>query len=266
MNTKPLKTLSIPLLLALLFTGCAEPNEATRVELPVRVDASAVTSVTTDLGYDVELNEVRVALNNLVFSIAGEAHTASLWQRLGDTVIPNAHAHPGHYQGGEVTGEMPGDFVFDWLADDQKKLGDATLLSGRYTASNFTFARGSADTLAADDPLIGHTAIISGVATKDADSIDFTIVVDSPEGRELVGVPFEATVNADSTGTLLLRLETVDRYEHKTLFDGVDFFAFEADADDILRIEPDTPKVEDAYNKFRRTFQTHDHYYFDYKE
>lgn len=245
-------------------SSCGDPSEAPRVQLPVVVDASGLTPLTTDLGYEVELTSVRLAINGIVFTIAGEVHTASLWQTLSEAILPKAHAHPGHNQGGEVTGELPGELIVDWPADDGRELGVATLIAATYSASNFTFWRGSAENLDAEDPLVGHTAILSGTATKGGQATDFTIIVDSPIGRELVGAPFNATINANTTGTLNLRFNAVDALEGDTVFDTIDFAALAVDGSVV--IEPGVPEVEEAYNTFRRAFQTHDHYSIEHKE
>ncbi len=245
--------------------SCDGPSEAPRVELPVVVDASGVVPLTTDLGYDVEFTSARVALEGLVFTTAGEAHAASFWRTVHDVVVPSAVAHPGHFQGGEVTGELPGSFVAEWPTDAGRELGKATLIAGTYSGSNFTFGRG-ADGLDADDPLVGHTAVISGTATRGGTTTSFTVVVDSPEGRELVGAPFDAEIGADADGTLYLAFRPVDTFEGDTLFDAIDFAALDIDADGVVTIEPGVPEVEDAYVLFRRTFQTHDHYVVSYEE
>lgn len=251
------------LLAVLLAVGaCSPAQEAPRVVLPVVVDVAGMAPFTTDKGYTITLTEARVALKDVVFTIAGEAHVASSWElpRLGDWLIPPAQAHPGHYQGGEVTGELVGSFVVDWAREGGRVLGDATLLGGRYTAANLTFDRGALGPLPAGDALIGHTALLAGTATRDGQQIRFSILLDAPEGRVLVGAPFEATLSADTAGTLGLRFTPRDELEGDTLLDGVDFQALDADADHTVHIAPDLPAVEDAYNTARRAFMTHDHY------
>ncbi len=250
----------------LCLSSCSDPDEADRVELPVQVDATGITTVTNDLGYEVEVTQSRVALKELVFTVAGEIHTASLWHLMKEAILPTAHAHPGHYQGGEVTGELPGDFVIDWSAQDGRVLGTATLLTATYSAVNFTFGRGDADTLGEEDPLVGHTALFEGVATKDGESVAFTLVIDSPEDRQLVGAPFEAIITEATAGALHLCLDMRDALEGDTLFDGLDFAALDTDQDGILRIEADKPESEDAYNAFRRVFQTHNYYSMSHQE
>ncbi len=247
-----------------LFAACARPEEAPRVELPVVVDASGVTRVTTDLGYTVELVEARVMVRDLVFLVAGEAHANGPWRAISELLIPSAFAHPGHVQGGTVTGELRGRFLLDFLpGGDDAELGWATLLVGAYGSANFVFARAEAsDGLAPDDPLLGHTALLRGHASKGGDTVAFTALIDSPEGRELTGAPFELEVTAASRERLGIRLLTEDALEGDTVFDGIDFAALDVDGDGALSIEPATeePSVRDALNQLRRTFQTHDHF------
>src|SRR5690606_19404679 len=57
-------------LLAATLLGCGAPQEAPRVQLPVFVDSSAIATVTTDLGYEVELTEARAIVENFAFTIA----------------------------------------------------------------------------------------------------------------------------------------------------------------------------------------------------
>lgn len=254
---------------ALNLSACGEPAEPPRVTLPVVVDSSGIETITNDLGYDVTLTDARVMVETIVFTIAGEAHSASPWKRASDLLVPSAWAHPGHFQGGDVTGELRGRFALRWLGDDARELGSATLLVGTYHSANFTFIRGTEeDDLASDDPLLGHTALLRGTAVRsetgaiEASTIDFTVLIDSPVGRELVGAPFDFTVRETTTEELGLRLLTLDPLEGDTLLDGVDFAALDRDGDGEVTIEPGASdsQVVDAYNLIRRNFQTHDHF------
>jgi hypothetical protein len=240
--------------------SCAA-DEAPRVTALVTVDATRLPSVMTDLGWSVTVTEARAALTGLQFTVAGEVHTASVGERILDLVIPRASAHPGHYLGGEVTGELTGRFVVDWLAEAPQTLGQAILLEGTYDAANFTLDRASG--LPADDALLGHTARFVGVAVKATRTVHFDITVDSPAGRQIVGVPCLLAAESGTTPTLTLQLQLVDGLEKDTLFDGLDFGALDTDGDGSLVVSEAGPT--DAYNLFRRTFQTHDHFNFSGK-
>jgi hypothetical protein len=251
-----------------MVVACSSPQEPVTVQLAVVADASAVDSVTTDLGYQVELSEARMVIDGLQFTIAGEAHATSLWKRVSDFIIPNANAHPGHYQGGEVTGELRGRYVVDWLPGEDTKLGSATLIVGGYHSANFTFETASKkdDDLDSNDDLIGHTALLRGTATRAGTNedapISFVASIDSPAGRQLVGAPFDYEITEATNVRLGLALATKDPLEGDTLFDGLDFAALDPDGDGRVVIEAGSGDgaALDAYNNLRRTFQTHDHF------
>ena len=261
MNRRTVAYVSVLSLFAL--HACGSPEEAPRVEMAVAADSSAVATVTNDLGYEIELTEARAAVENFAFTIAGEAHTASLWQKVSDFLIPTAYAHPGHFQGGDVTGELRGRFVLNWLPQSSAELGTATLLAGVYKSANFAFVHASSDDgVASADALLGHTAVLRGRATRGTTSVEFVALIDSPDGRELIGAPFEFEVKEDSSERLGVRLATQDPLEGGTLFDGLDFAMLDSDGDGQIAIEETSGEmaIVDAYNQLRRTFQTHDHF------
>ncbi|MCH9688885.1 MAG: hypothetical protein K0V04_46055 [Deltaproteobacteria bacterium] len=250
-----------PLVACLLIAsnaGCAFDSElADRVAADVVVDSGAIVSAQTDLGYRVELSRCRVALNTVEFTTDGEQH-ASLLGRAWDLMVPSAYAHPGHYGGGEVVGELSGRHVFDWR-DDGAVLGQATLLDAEYSGANFGFTRARAeDGLHPDDPIIGHTFEIAGVATLDGERWEFSALLDQDDGRRVVGLPLSLDVDpgAGDEPVLGLQLHIADPFEQDSLFDGVDFEMLDEDGDHIVVIEPET----EAYNRLRRNTQAHDHY------
>ncbi len=259
-----------------LLAGCS-PVEAPRVELPVVVDGSGLSTDSTDptdLGWTIDLEQARLALADLHFTTAGEIHMerggaggAQVLGWLAEGLIPTAHAHPGHYQGGEVIGELPGTFVIDFVGEDGRELGLATMIVGEYTAVNFRLARASTDEVPGNDPLLGHTALLAGTATgAGGEVVSFTVVIDSPLDREIVGAPFEVAVAEDSSFEIGLRMLGSDPLEDEHLFDGIDFAGLDAadgTADgSVVLVDPDTAQVEaelrDAYYQIRREFQTHD--------
>lgn len=249
---RSVRTIGVVLALGL---ACAPSQEAVRVELGVELDASTVADSTNDLGWTVTLTEARIAVKDLQFTIQGEMHGATAW--LDGWLIRRAWAHPGHYAGGDVTGELVGEFVFDWFAGDGAALGTADLLTGDYNGFNFSFrAAGEGDGLAADDPLVGHTARFSGVARKDGAEVAFTAALDVKAGTQMVGAPFELTVEAETTAKIGIQLEATDPVESKSMFDGLDFGALDDDADGSVDIAPGSP----AHNIFVRTIQSHVHY------
>ncbi|MBK8012946.1 MAG: hypothetical protein IPK13_16520 [Deltaproteobacteria bacterium] len=277
-----------------LLVSCASSEEAPQVSLPVAVDASGLPTVTNDLGYSVELQEARLMVKDLTFAIAGEAHASSrpLWQRLADGLIARAYAHPGHYQAGDVTGELRGRFLLSWLRDgspptdpEPTTLGQAMLLAGAYKSANFVFAEAmESDGVSADDPLLGHTAILRrlatpttiGSTTTPSRPIPFVALIDAPKDRAVIGIPFVFDVGPKTTAQLEVRLLLTDPEEGDTLFDGIDFSTIIPEDDDgepdgslqgdsdprtvVLSADASTAAISDAYNRLRRTFQTHDHF------
>jgi hypothetical protein len=239
-----------------LLTACTPSQEATRVELDVALDDAAVEASTNDLGWTVELTEARIAASDVQFTILGEMHGAiASW--VPSWILGRAWAHPGHYAGGDVTGEMTGDFILDWIAHPGMKLGTAEMLTGVYHGLNFTFrATGANDKLAADDPLLGHTAHFVGTAHKDELAIAFTIQVDIDANTQLVGAPFDLEVTEDHQATLVVQFLPQDHVEDDSLFDGLDFGVLDDDDDGKVSIVPG----DTAHNIFRRTLQSHVHY------
>lgn len=244
----------VPKTILLLLAACAPSQEAERVHLEVAVSGAALAASTNDLGWTVELTGARVAVADLQFSILGEMHGASAW--LPSWLLARAWAHPGHYAGGDVTGELGGDFILDWTGGGGP-LGAAELLTGLYEGLNFTFrAAAASDGLAADDPLLGHTAHFTGTARKGADALSFTAQLDVGAGSQLVGAPFELEVTRDDQATLALRFFPGDPVAGTSLFDGVDFAALDPDGDGVVVIAPG----DEAHNIVRRELQSHVHY------
>lgn len=247
---------SLALCLAILSSCSAE--EAPSVRVNVQAAGGPIAIVETDLGYRVTLTEARVALGDITFTIAGEIHSASTSSRILDWLVPAAYAHPGHYQGGEVTGELRGKLIVDFLAEAPTPIGVATMLVGAYTGSNVTL--GHADTLEDGDTLQNKTALLAGRAERNGVTHEFEAVIDSPVGRQVTGVPCSVTVAEGAAMTLTLRFTPYDDLESDTLFDGIDFAALDSDGDGQVSIM--SGESADAYDLLRRTFQTHDHFEF----
>jgi hypothetical protein len=220
-----------------LWTGGCSGEEATSVSLPVRVDARDLEPVESDRGYTIELSEARLVVTDLKFAIAGEEHAQNAWQRLADWLLPVAHAHPGHFVGGDVTGELLGRFVTSWLPEDSAPIGVATLLEGDYRSASFAFGHaGAEDGLSADDPLLGHTALLRGSAARGGVRREFLVVLDASEGQDVVGMPFDAGVRAVAPLALGFELLSIDPIERSTLFDDIDFTRLPVADDGLVRI------------------------------
>ena len=243
--------------------GCGGPHEAQATELTVVTDAEKIESVVTNLGYTVNLEEARMVGKNMTFALAGELLTRGVLRRAYDWVVPDALAHAGHYSGGDITGQLDGRLVFDWLPGKHKTLGTATLLAGSYKSANFAFTKAlESDGLAADDDLLDHSALFRGQVEWDTNSIEFLALIDIDEDTQLIGMPFEDDVDPASTQRLHVELQTSVDTVGETLFDGVDFASLDADGDRQVRIDGSatTKPAIDAYLALSRAVATHDYY------
>jgi len=241
--------------MVLMGLGCAPSQEAQRVQVEVEVDDAALVVGDNDLGWRVELSAARIAVADLQFSILGEMHAASAW--LPSWVIGRAWAHPGHLAGGDVTGELGGAFILDWVGAGGARLGTAEMLTGVYEGFNFGFrAAGASDALAGDDPLLGHTAYFAGTASKAGQAVTFTAQLDLDAGTQMIGGSFDLEVAGTDQAPVAVQLLPVDPIEGLSLFDGLDFAALDADGDGVVAIVPGDP----AHNFLRRTLQSHVHY------
>ncbi len=255
------------ILLVPLFACDLDSEQAERVIIPVVVDSTGTADFVNAEGYTIHLTTLRIAFDNVELTTGGEMH-ASLLGRLHDFIVPTAYAHPGHYAGGEITGEMNGRFVVDWLHDG-KELGEATMLEADYSGANFVFTRARPeDGLELSDPLLGHTMQIAGEATKDGQTWTFSTFIDEEEGKRVVGLPigeefedgaatphFELRAGTDEE--LGLQILMVDPFEKDTPFDNLDFAALDDDGDGDLVFEAG----EIPYNLLLKQLQVHDIYW-----
>lgn len=196
----------------------------------------------------------------------GAPHTVSWMERVSDLLVPTAYAHPEHMLGGSVGGSLEGRFVIDWLRPERAELGFMNLEVRSFASANFHFARASEqDGFRASDALWGHTARLSGTAMREGDAIAFTITLDAPLDRQLIGAPFEVDVIKNDPRRIGIQLLAVDPLEGDTLFDDVDFGALDARSVEQVALREDTNDAValDAYYAVRRRFQTHDHFAFD---
>jgi hypothetical protein len=235
--------------LSLALGACSASEEAATVELPVTV-APAMASATTDLGYEVQLARLRVAVEQIEFTIEGEMHdTAAVYSApnpLGTPrpALPNLEYHPGHSAGGEVTGELPGQFILEWNNGvPQPAFGTSTLLVGNYHGANFALR---------NDAALGAAFQLTGTVTKDGVTRDFEATLDVEPDTKVIGAPFDDAIGAHSTETLAIHFDPTNSFDGTTVFDGVDFFALSSP----IQIRPGDAN----HNLIRRSIQTHDHY------
>jgi hypothetical protein len=109
---------------------------------------------------------------------------------------------------------------------------------------------------AAPAALIGHTALLSGTATRGAQIETFMAVLDVAAGTQMVGGPFDLAVDERTDAILHLTLFTLDPAEGDTLFDGLDFALLDGDTDGQVDILPGS----EAHNILMKTLIRHDHW------
>lgn len=243
-------------LVTALGASCSLASEPPQLEATIVTSSAQLEPVTTNLGYEVELYSLRIAIRDIEFMRGGEEHAHEPRFRLRDLFVKTAHAHPGHGVGGEVVGELSGDRIAHWTGDDVV-LGDALLLAGEFYGASFSLREAGEDEgLDPDDPLVGHTAHLKGTATRDGESIEFeaTISIEDPDDEPPLDVVFQAEILEEGAHRIAFEVLATDFFG-RTLFDGVDFDALAGD-DEALVIAPGDP----AHDRVRNRLRSHDYY------
>lgn len=263
--------MSLGLGLSLGLWACGtESQEAVRVPLKLRVLPMAALKTPTNQGYRIKLERAELMISDLGFYVAGEAH-ASLLERASRLILPPAYAHPGHFQGGERLGELPGRHRLVFLPQnpEQPPVGEAILLTGDYHSAAFQYERASAsDGLSDTDPLLKHTVLLSGSAQKDGGpEIPFVVQLRADKAQQLQGVVFQASIRPGSQSVLGLAwsLEVPDSASAqgtRSFFDNLDFAALAAEPDGVVHILPSHPKRAnaEAYDRLRNRLGDHSYF------
>jgi len=226
---------------AVVLGSCGEPSTGgARVTLTTRArgDVSRDPVVKTSLGWRIEVTRGEVALESLYYVSgppAGLALKSNAWWSL-----PSAHAHPGHYDSGEILGELQGPVTLDLVAGETT-LGEGGGVTGRARSGIVTLGSlgGDARSLA---------AVIEGVATQGDARIPFRAeversAIDNPTSHlpEIDGCPLDdGEIGSDGTVSLEVKVAV--------WLDQIDFAGVSAPAAGPAVLEPDTP----PHNAFRR--------------
>lgn len=184
-----------------------------RVVLETRVEPSPsiADELTTGTKWKVKLGAARLAVGALYYfdgkpALAMNQRRRSPLQHLGSYLVGTAYAHPQHYVAGNALGEMVEPSSVDLFR------GGAVLAPGEGVTGTFRSGRVVLPKEVvgpAAGALGGHVAMASGVATKDARTVYFTVTADlqdiqetSPQA-EIDGCVFEEVeVTTDGTVTL----------------------------------------------------------------
>lgn len=252
----------MPLLAFTLSAGAAACSDTT--ETAYLYDVPLITmplqTFETDLGYHVVLTRVDLALEAQYFTRFGEAHLTSRRLPLLDWAFSTAVAHPGHNQGGDITGEASTRVVASFGTDaNTPPFATVNLAKGHYDAVDFVFGR------LPDSPdvsiLLEGTATAAGASSDD--EIAFSVRIRQDVDRYVSGVPFD--VQFDNAQSIRLHFDGQTRYDvdgkRPTIFDTIDFDGLIGDASGTLILDADSHR-SDA-NKIRNNLQKHDFYYYD---
>ncbi|WP_437275587.1 hypothetical protein WME90_30620 [Sorangium sp. So ce375] len=160
-----------------LAAGCGAGGDGAtsgkRLTLATQIapDAPSVEPFTNALGWTITLSKAHLSIGSLHY-FEGAPFTArraapgggpSLLERLARWAVPEAHAHPGHYQAGEARGQMAQPTSVD-LLQGTTALADADAVSGVVRSARFTLGAPPSGPLAA--ALDGHVVAVEGRAEK----------------------------------------------------------------------------------------------------
>lgn len=238
---------------AVVLTACGEPSTGggrVRLTTRARSDISDNPVVETSLNWRIEVTHGQLSLDYLYYVSGPPAGLAR--QSHGPLSIPSAHAHPGHYDSGDVLGELQGPVTFDLLAGETT-LGEGGGVTGRARSGIVTLGSlgGDADELA---------VVIEGVASQGEIVVPFRAevarsAIDNPTSHlpEIDGCPLDAG-EIESDGTVLLEVQVA------VWLDRIDFGEVGVPESGLAVLEPDTP----PHNAFRRGLAKATGYHFGF--
>lgn len=174
--------------LVLLWGACTLPEG--RGELVAEIHAAPIAGASwTDVdGRHLTLQRASLTLGDLYLHEPAQTRTASFDPL--QLLIGTAHAHPGHDDAGDVSGELLGTWRVDLLGGIQP-LGDALVYEG---------ALASATLALAPEPVV-----LEGTITDDAGTRPFAFEI-LPD-QVLAGLPMEAQLSMHDTPTLRIEID-----------------------------------------------------------
>lgn len=185
---------AITVLTITLACGVGTARRRTSLDLTI---AAQDTTFTNRLGYEIELSQAELRIEQLVFYEGPPLFS------LADLLVPSAYAHPGHYEEGGALAELLDPVAVDLLAGPTY-LGRAGGVTGDYGSAEVTVS----------------TIRVAGTATKDGATTSFSasITLDEPIRGVAVGETIEA-----SSGELDMSVDVsrwLDRADFAALADG----------------------------------------------
>lgn len=200
--------LLLPVLFLLVACGAEDPA---LLSVPVTFRAAG-DEVTPAEGVVLLLNEATLSLSDL--RLEAPAETAISW-----SLIPAAHAHPGHDFAGDVAGELTGTWTLNLIGEDLR-LGEAACYEGDYATGRLTV-------------LPEPVARLAGTATLGGTTLPFLFEL-APD-QEITGLSFGAEMSADEPpGGIGLGVDLAH------IFSFVDWQEGDTDGDGTLTVSDGT--------------------------
>ncbi|MEZ4446561.1 MAG: hypothetical protein R3B72_46205 [Polyangiaceae bacterium] len=244
-----------------LLGGCEQSTTGGRVtyESTASSDLTRGESFDNAFGWSISLDEAWLSIAYLRYVEGTPIAMApsTLPQRFARLLVPQASAHPGHYDEGGTLGEMRTPQLLDLLADPIV-LGSEAGVTGNARSALVRFQADAS--LDAGAP--GAVALVHGVATSGSESRTFTALTTAEElvhsstgAPEVIGCPLDGGP-IDQDGTIAMEVQL------RIWLEQVDFSLVPAGTtdDELLALEPGTP----PHNAFVRGVQKASAYLFHY--
>lgn len=244
--------------LGAVLTGCDGETTGARVsyETVASSDVVAGEAFDTSLGWVVTLDEAWVCLGYLRYAEGSPIAAAEpLPRRFARWLVPEAHAHPGHYEEGATLGEMRTPQLVELLGGPQS-LGVEAGVSGNAHSALVRFH--SDDSLSAPRP--EAVALVAGEASREGVTRRFVAIATRDEVLNSVSERPEVPGCPLSGGPMetdgIIRLEV----QLRLWLDQVDF-ELVPDGTEEMELSPGQP----PHNAFLRGVQKAAAYVFAYE-
>ena len=251
------KELIATALVVTFATACGgEAEQAQRFDVEVFTDGHALERFETDEGYEVELDVVKLRVQTLEFTTGGEAHAQGPLQRLAQSIVPHAHAHPNHEAGGEVAGEVTGPLVLSWRPDELVAVDTGRFLEANYAGYNLDF---TGEPTGEEDPLDeGLMAYLEGSFDDGDEERPFVAAIEVSDVAQVFGGILQGRIPDEAPGGVALVLLVEDDWAQTTLLDGVRFSQIETDDEGVVHIDEDSAPA--AHGMVRHSLREHGYY------
>lgn len=189
--------------------ACDSGTGGERIELSLRAlsvpsGAEPLGSFTTDEGWEVVLSEARLVLGG-TYLFSTDAHRPNAFASLLLPSVARAHGGVDPLSGRTVLAERLGPITLDLLAAEPADLGVVAGIAGASDAAEIRFGATTGG---------AHHAVFTGVAIKDATTVEFEgsfDLEDTGTRRRVEGIAIEAELADGDAVTLAIHAETFFR-------------------------------------------------------